>query len=232
MMEVISLYLIFLIIISEIGTSFVMLTAFRLTIGQTPWLPRHSYCDNCHQQLHWWQLIPILGYVIQRGNCHFCRQVINPFIFGSELVIAVATSALANYHLLHDSELVLLLLTLAFLSTTDFYDQFIYCWGLLPLILLIPLTQSCWFRFSCYHVSILLVALLFLIMLSRGLGGLGSGDVELITILLLIMGPCQAAVIVLIASVLMLGWWLIKVHPGRQMPFFPALAVGILFVVP
>lgn len=226
------MYLIFLIIISEIGTSFMMLTAYRLTVGQTPWYPRHSYCDNCQQQLHWWQLIPLLSFAIQRGRCYFCQQVISPFIFAGELVVAIATYKLANYQLLHDSELVVLLLTLIFLSTTDFYAQFIYCWGLLPLLLLIPLTQSCWFRLSWQDITILLVTLLFLITLSRGLGGLGDGDVELITILLLIMGPCKAAIIVLIASLLILGWWLIKANPGRRLPFFPALAIGILFMIP
>lgn len=209
-----------------------MLTGYRLTIGQSPWLPRHSYCDHCQKQLCWWQLIPLLSYIIQRGRCHFCQQVINPFIFCGELVIAIATYSLSNYQLLHDCELVLLLLTLIFLSTTDFYAQFIYCWSFLPLLLLIPLTQSCWFSFACSHIIILFITLLFLLTLSYGLGGLGSGDVELIIILLLIMGPCKTAIIILIASLLMLSWWLIKTNPGRRMPFLPALAIGIMFMVP
>lgn len=38
----------------------------------------HSFCETCQHNLTWWQLLPVLGYVLQKGHCHFCHQKISP----------------------------------------------------------------------------------------------------------------------------------------------------------
>lgn len=227
------MYLTLLIIISEIGISFAMLTGYRLTIGQTPWQPSRSYCDYCHRQLDWWQLIPVIGFPIQRGRCHFCHHPISPFLWCGELAGAMAVYSLANYQLVHDLELVAFILSLVFLSTTDYYAQLIYCVALLPVCLLIPLTMSCWFHLSWQCLLIVLTTAGFLFILSNGLGGLGGGDVEFIMVVLLITGPLKVAMTVLVASVLMLIWWLSQGESRQyRMPFFPALAIATCLMIP
>lgn len=224
------MYLLFFILIALVGTSFVNLTGFRLTVNQTPWHPRHSYCDRCHRQLQRWQLIPVVGFIIQRGHCHNCQQPINPFMFINEVLIVVAIAWLTNYDLIHDVELLIFLLTLVFLATTDYYAQIIYSVALLPVFIMIPLTQSLWFQLDWPHLWIITGTLAFLTLLSHGCGGLGFGDVELIMIYLLILGPLKTAIVILVASLLMVGWWLVQSNCGR-MPFFPALTIAILFMI-
>ena len=34
----------------------------------------HSFCETCQHNLTWWQLIPVLGYVLQKRSLSFCHQ--------------------------------------------------------------------------------------------------------------------------------------------------------------
>jgi len=36
-----------------------------------------SHCDNCRQEIHWYDLIPIISYGILIGKCRHCRQKIS-----------------------------------------------------------------------------------------------------------------------------------------------------------
>lgn len=38
---------------------------------------KRSYCDNCDHKLAWSELVPILSYFFQRGNCKRCGQKIS-----------------------------------------------------------------------------------------------------------------------------------------------------------
>lgn len=39
-------------------------------------LTGRSVCDHCGRRLTAWQLIPLLGFAIQKGRCRFCRRAI------------------------------------------------------------------------------------------------------------------------------------------------------------
>jgi len=42
-----------------------------------------SYCDHCHHQLVWYDLIPLLSFVFLRGRCRYCQKRIsfyNPLV--------------------------------------------------------------------------------------------------------------------------------------------------------
>lgn len=61
---------------------------FGLAIGSTinvivsrfgnlqTFLTGRSVCDHCGRRLAAWQLIPLLGFALQKGRCRFCRKVI------------------------------------------------------------------------------------------------------------------------------------------------------------
>jgi prepilin signal peptidase PulO-like enzyme (type II secretory pathway) len=57
-----------------------LLTSFYLVLGER--LPKNdsingrSHCDTCHHELRWIDIIPIFGYLINRGKCHFCKSKI------------------------------------------------------------------------------------------------------------------------------------------------------------
>lgn len=56
--------------------SFLMVIGLRVPVHQSIVVPR-SHCPNCHSTLHFFELVPILSYLIQRGRCRHCQQHIS-----------------------------------------------------------------------------------------------------------------------------------------------------------
>jgi leader peptidase (prepilin peptidase)/N-methyltransferase len=59
------------------------------------WPPSH--CPECKKQIHFWQNIPIVSYLLLRGYCHFCRTKIPARYAGIELLTALASVLVAVY---------------------------------------------------------------------------------------------------------------------------------------
>ncbi|WP_295730886.1 A24 family peptidase [uncultured Limosilactobacillus sp.] len=49
---------------------------------------QRSVCDHCKQIIRWYHLIPIIGYVIQKGKCKQCGKPINRFWITTEILSA------------------------------------------------------------------------------------------------------------------------------------------------
>lgn len=56
--------------------SFLNVCIFRLPEGESLFAPR-SYCPSCHKTLSWWELIPLLGFLLVKGKCRYCRSPIS-----------------------------------------------------------------------------------------------------------------------------------------------------------
>src|SRR5690625_1195096 len=48
-----------------------------------------SYCPNCQKKLHWYELIPVISYIIQAGKCRGCGQRIGKLYPLIELLTGV-----------------------------------------------------------------------------------------------------------------------------------------------
>ena len=44
---------------------------------EEPVLMGRSYCDHCHHKLSWYDLIPLLSFVLLRGRCRYCQKRIS-----------------------------------------------------------------------------------------------------------------------------------------------------------
>lgn len=68
--------------------SFLNVLIDRLSVGQDV-VHGRSHCDHCHRTLHWYELIPVLSWILQGGKstcCHKRLSVQYPFI---ELVTGI-----------------------------------------------------------------------------------------------------------------------------------------------
>ena len=79
-----------------------VLGSFYLVIGKR--LPKNedvvksrSRCDNCKHVLSWWELIPIVSYIILGGKCHKCKKRIDPL----HLIVEIATGGLFLFSYLY-----------------------------------------------------------------------------------------------------------------------------------
>lgn len=57
-----------------------------------------SKCEKCYNVLTWWELIPIAGYIINRGSCRHCGNPINRLYIMVEIVMGCITTALFYVH--------------------------------------------------------------------------------------------------------------------------------------
>ncbi len=64
-------YLPFIFILGALLTSFFQLVALRLPIQES--INGRSYCPHCHHQLRFIDILPIFGFLINKGRCHFCK---------------------------------------------------------------------------------------------------------------------------------------------------------------
>lgn len=69
---------IFYILIFCIGTlfgSFFTLAVYRIPLHQDI-THKRSYCPNCNHKLSFWDMIPILSYIMLGGKCRYCKEKI------------------------------------------------------------------------------------------------------------------------------------------------------------
>lgn len=66
------LYLIIFFIFGSVMGSFYHVLATRLSKGQSIITPA-SHCEKCNHKLKWYELIPIVSYIIQGGKCRECK---------------------------------------------------------------------------------------------------------------------------------------------------------------
>ncbi len=67
---------VFIFVFGTIIGSFLNVVAYRYGTGYS--LTGRSGCLICGKTLHWYELIPILSFFVQRGRCRKCRCLISP----------------------------------------------------------------------------------------------------------------------------------------------------------
>ena len=106
------LYLIMFFILGSVMGSFYHVLATRLSNGLSILKPP-SHCEKCNHKLKWYELIPIISYIIQGGKCRECKAKMSI----SYLLIELCTGILFAV-CFHVFDLTLqLLVALIFVST-------------------------------------------------------------------------------------------------------------------
>ena len=81
--------------------SFFNVVAFRYDAGKPLFsfsrLGGRSKCPHCHKILRWFELMPILSFVLQRGLCRSCHRAISPQYPLVELVAGLTFAGLPFY---------------------------------------------------------------------------------------------------------------------------------------
>lgn len=202
--------------------SFITTMVSRHLLSKSRTYPAYSICDTCRQRLAFWQLIPIIGWLIQRGRCWWCHSWISPFQTVTEIFcgwLYFLFLPLSWQTLLLTTILVCGLLVLA---TTDWYEQWIYPTilpTLIPLAILVPHPHIWLFD--------LLIALLFLII---GFSpGIGLGDGEFLFLLTICLGSQAACLTILFACALSLTNR--RLWQKQALPLISYLVGGLILTI-
>lgn len=153
-----------------------------------------SHCRTCHHQLAWSDLIPILSFIILRGQCRYCHERIHfryPIV---ELTIAIVLGVFFTVRTpLLNFETIIAIFGLLILASLFFFDLF---YLILPDILIFPAIGI----FALYDLARLahplpyfltaLLSAIFFAILYAVSGGekLGFGDIKLAFLLGLVFG--------------------------------------------
>lgn len=182
----------FLAIFGLIFGSFYLVVATRLPEEKSIIKPG-SHCDNCNHELKWYELIPVISYIIQKGKCRSCGAKI-PFLTVIIEIITALSFVIAYYLYGFDykffAAIVIFSLTII-IFISDFKYYIINDGPLFTTIIFIVLLKIYFFSYKAVLYSILSGALMFLLLLSiKFLGdrifkkeSLGGGDIKLAILL-------------------------------------------------
>ena len=216
------------LLIFMIGTcfgSFISCMSHRY-ITHTSILGR-SHCDYCGHTLHLLDLIPVLSYIVLKGQCRYCHHKLNK----SLLVRELTAGFLFVLFYLHDGLNILYLSHICIL--TCFYIISIIDFHLYEIpdsYLLISLLTS----FKMIYLKESLLFLLFLILFVYlfykivGKEGLGGGDIKMLGVCTLSLGFYQTLSILSIAC--FLGIIFSFINKKKMIPFGPFIAIGWLTI--
>lgn len=84
-------------------------------------LTRRSECNHCERKLKWFELIPIVSYLVQRGKCNSCKERIPIVYFVCEILLALLFLVPVIFQLQFDDYLIYYLLII-FLVPIALYD--------------------------------------------------------------------------------------------------------------
>lgn len=105
------------------------LGSFYLVIGlrgpkKESFLLGRSHCDSCNERLKWYELIPLISFLIQKGKCRHCHKNINILNF----IIELSTGLLfmIGYGIYGNSSNLFMYLLIASLLIIIFVSDFKY----------------------------------------------------------------------------------------------------------
>jgi leader peptidase (prepilin peptidase)/N-methyltransferase len=240
-MSVITFLYIYAFVFGACIASFINVVIYRLPLG-IPISKGRSRCDSCGTQLKWYDLIPVISYVIYRGKCHYCGAKIG--IRGWLLeIVGGLLGCLCFYHyglsLMTIASFILaeILIAVTFIDidTMEIPNQLVVATGIMAIL----------FAFIDPTVSLVSRVIGFFIVSAPMLGlcyikegAFGGGDIKLIAALGLWLGSSQLLDVIVMGLIAGgIGAFLLMKFAHKKKtdtfaygPFFTVAALLQLFV--
>ncbi len=241
-MDINTLYLLVALLFGGIVGSFLNVVILRLPNEDESIVFPASHCTSCNTDLHWYENIPVLSYLVLRGKCKHCQEKISLQYPVVELSMALLSAALINKFGFSINAAGYFIFTAALLVIIwiDIYLQIIPDVISLPGIILGLLFAfiSPTLTWQSSIIGILagggvLYAIALIYFLWRKVDGMGGGDIKLLAMIGAFLG-WQALPFVIFASSLsgtFVGLLaMIKQKKGGQtrIPFGPFLSISAL----
>lgn len=231
--------IVYMFIIGAVLGSFYMVVGDRLSNNESIVVPR-SHCSKCNYILSWYELIPIVSYIIQRGKCKNCHTKLSISYMLIEILSGILFAL--SYYLYGFNYEFFMSIIISSLLIIIYVSDFKY---LIindePLIIAITLSIITNFVFLGTIKGLYLIIsglVMFIFMYLVKLFGdkafkresLGGGDIKLAFFIGCTLGLRLAFVSLIIASFLALpyaSYYVVK-KQEREIPFGPFLITGVL----
>ena len=243
------LFLICLILFLACWGSFLNFLAYRL-VHDVSFTKSRSICPNCHYQIAWFDLIPIISWFNLRGLCRSCHQPISKLYPMIELVTIL--TGLMLFYFGRPEDLVayfIFISALLIIIRTDLQTMLISRFTtlfLIPIPIILSLT-----KFNSYPLLPITImqaingifwgySILFIInkiaWLITKKDGVGQGDIDLLAMIGAFSGIYGVWLSLMIGSILGSITGIILICTGQsklqtKLPFGPFLAIGAIIYI-
>ncbi|ULG71226.1 prepilin peptidase [Macrococcus brunensis] len=191
---------------------------------------RRSQCDSCHSDLVWYELIPVVSFIMQKGRCRQCNNQIPLHIFMTELLFFMLFLLFFS-----ESSSALYAACISFLVPLAIYDihhfkvpnHMLLLFACILLLIRYPLL------FDIQHLvySVLLIILLHLFYLLTG--SIGYGDIKLLSLFALFL-PLTYFLLIFMLTYFIGGiaviCFLFYKHNLKKIPLIPFITASTLLV--
>jgi leader peptidase (prepilin peptidase)/N-methyltransferase len=205
-----------------------------------------SYCDNCNSVIKWYDLIPIVSYIILKGRCRNCKSKISiqhPIIEIMNGLLYVLVFHISGFYSLEKMLIsmisCLVVSALLALSVIDFrtneipigFNLFIAIAGVFTVLIAYVMTGREMFIVIEHIMGIFAVsAFLLLIYFASHGRGIGGGDIKLMASAGLVLGWKMIILAFFLGCILASIVHPIRMkvnHQDRVLAFGPYLSIGI-----
>lgn len=252
------LYIFLFFILGVFLSQFFEILGYRLPKNDD--LFRNSCCDKCNHDLKFFESIPIISFIIQKGRCKYCHQKISKIYIIFEILTGIIFSLVyVSYHdeILGNLKIILGVLfvgSLLIICFSDFKYMIISDEILIVFAIIVTLVKL-FIQYANEEIITLMdlgyafidividVVIVYLIMYAIKIIGdfafkkesLGKGDLKLMAYIAIILGIKLSIVTIFIASFIALPFAIISnlKKDKLMLPFGPFLAIGaiILFLL-
>ena len=214
--------------------SFANVVALRSAKGES-FINGRSRCPSCSGTLRWFELMPVISWLIQGGSCRRCKASISPRYIIVEIIGAAALSlSFARYGfswsflIAFGVTVILLLIALIDFTTMEIPDVLVV--ALLPFAIGAIFAQP-EITLISRAIGLLTISLPMFILAMIIKGAFGGGDIKLMAVLGVLLG-WQSTLLAFFIAVVIAGTYALiliigkKVSKGAKMPFGPYLCFG------
>ena len=213
--------------------SFCNVLIYRIPLKEE-FVRKPSHCMSCGHALKWFELIPLLSWLLQKGKCRACGVKLSaqyPVVEALNGLMWLATALLFRGDWLTVALYCILFSMLLVLSVID-WRTFTIPNGINLVIFLLGVVRLATDpgNWLLYLVGMLSVGLAFLLLhIGTGGNGLGMGDVKLVAAAGLLLGWQKMLLAVLAGSLAGAVIHMLRMRrgAGRRLAFGPYLAAGI-----
>lgn len=236
------LFTVFMWIMGSIFGSFFNVVGYRIPKNLSIVSPG-SFCPKCNHQLKWYELIPIVSYIVQGGKCRSCHERISVIYPMIEITTAILFST--SYFVFGFSyELIIALIVASFLVIVIVSDinyliipdevTFFFC----ILMFVVKLAgEGIKGSIEALLSGLFLFLLMYVIMLLGNMifkkESLGGGDVKLMFFVGITIGPVLGAFSIFLSSLIALPLSLIVYLKNKDnvIPFGPFILIATFALI-
>lgn len=211
----------------------------NVVISRKDWYKGYSRCNKCGHVLVWYDLIPIISFLILRGKCRYCKTKISKNHLLSELLFGVGC-VVVSVSCMPALETVVaytMILVLGVNTISDMHEKLTYTWVIYGGIVIVGLLKLFPYQYTLQDVLInlaiyiMFAAMCYLtsIVASRYIG---AGDLEVI-FLLFICSRIYSLILFFSLIPITVYMMLInkKVTDDKVIAFVPFLYIGYLLSI-